>query len=154
MMKPGKLRLRLLALFTGLVMLAALGVQAHSPFGSSTLVTVGDELKIELTMGMEGSVNLLATAGESKEVVVAAHHPKATNFFCELPAEFAARLFVLKSDSANLTARNVQLSSDGVDDVYALTYPRPAPGLLEIEASYFKHIETLAQGVRCAEHQR
>jgi hydrogenase/urease accessory protein HupE len=98
-------------------------------------------------MGMEGSVSLLATAGQPKEVVAAAHHPKATNFFCELPAEFAARLFVLKSGSTNLTATNVKLSSDGVDDVYALTYAWPAPGLLEIEASYFKHIESLMQGV-------
>lgn len=146
MMSSGKFPLQLAAFFVGFAVLVVNAV-AHTPFGSSTLVTIGDELKIELTMGMEGSVNLLTATGQSKEAIAASHQPGATNISHDMPPEFATQLFALRSAGTNLAARSVRLSSDGVDDVYALVYPRPAPGWMEIEAGYFKHVEALAQGV-------
>lgn len=137
---------RLFLLCCGLVLLA-LNTSAHSPFGSSTLVTIGAEVKVELTMGRDGSVNMLTVAGQSKETIAAAHPTTLTNSVYEMPAEFSSRLFVLKSGETNLAAKSVTLISDGVDDAYILVYSRPEPGLLEIAATYFQSADVLAQGV-------
>jgi hypothetical protein len=58
-----------------------LRVAAHTPFGSSVLVTIGENIEVGLTIGVEGSTAVLKAAAQSDDVIRSAHQARMGGTF-------------------------------------------------------------------------
>jgi hydrogenase/urease accessory protein HupE len=133
---------------------AALGADAHEPFDcSSRLMVSTNEIRIEVTMGMDGVHQILPAAGyapaEFKNIVL----PRRAREAVAMPVEFAVRLFEVNAEGTNLNAQAVQVHCDGTEVYFAANYPRPVEGVLKLRAAYFDTATVLRAGTFIATDQ-
>ncbi|MEY4387008.1 MAG: hypothetical protein RLY20_2291 [Verrucomicrobiota bacterium] len=106
---------------------------------------MGDELRVEATMGRKGSETLLLALGRTNDAA-AVRASAATNLVLDLPLAMATNLVVLSSGNEVYAAKTVSVKSDGVDDFYMLRFARPTVNLLNFEATFFHHVENMGPG--------
>lgn len=136
--------------FIRLVLFAALllgqRAVAHSPFGASTTVFIGDEVTVNVTLGLDAAMDLMQGSGLSAEQVSQARMQRVSRGYEGLPLTFAGRLFEVRHAGKVLEPAKIISQSDGMEVMFSVTYPRSPTGELEFHATCFDTVPDIAAG--------
>ena len=123
-------------------------LSAHEPFDcTSRLLVDGEQIQIEVAMGMDGVREILPAAGYSAAEIKNIVHMRSVRDAVTLPTTFSAKLFELVDGNTMLAAEKVSAFSDGLEVVFTLVYPRPDTGNVGFRAVYFEAAPSLKDGV-------